>query len=101
MITIEGRGFTLSELKLAGIRKKEAKGLGISVDYRRRSKSEEGQTINVDRLKSYRERLVVFPKKAGKPKAGDATVSRAFMHISPSMIFSSKSTPRSVLIDLG
>jgi large subunit ribosomal protein L13e len=29
----------------------------------------------VDRLKAYRSRLVVFPRKQGKPKAGDATVS--------------------------
>ena len=71
----EGRGFTLSELKEAGIRKKEAKGLGVVVDHRRRSKSEEGQKINIDRIKEYRSRLVVFPRKAGKPKRGDATVS--------------------------
>ncbi|EIW72376.1 50S small subunit ribosomal protein L13e [Tremella mesenterica] len=77
----EGRGFTLSELKLAGIRKKEAKGLGIVVDHRRRSKSEEGQTVNVDRLKEYRSRLVVFPRKAGKPKKGDATGDDLTAHI--------------------
>ncbi|KAK8866152.1 hypothetical protein IAR55_001303 [Kwoniella newhampshirensis] len=77
----EGRGFTLSELKLAGIRKKEAKGLGISVDHRRRSKSEEGQTLNVDRLKEYKSRLVVFPRKQGKPKSGDATGDDLTAHI--------------------
>ncbi|WVF70231.1 hypothetical protein IAT40_005020 [Kwoniella sp. CBS 6097] len=77
----EGRGFTLSELKLAGIRKKEAKGLGISVDHRRRSKSEEGQNLNVDRLKEYKSRLVVFPKKHGKPKAGDAQGDDLTAHI--------------------
>jgi len=71
----EGRGFTLSELKLAGIQKKAAKGLGIVVDNRRRSKSEEGQQLNVDRLKEYSSRLVVFPRKAGKAKKGDASVS--------------------------
>ncbi|KAL7419187.1 60S ribosomal protein L13 [Cryptotrichosporon argae] len=77
----EGRGFTLSELKLAGIRKKEAKGLGIVVDHRRRSKSEEGQALNVDRLKDYRARLVVFPRVAGKPKAGDAAAADLEAHI--------------------
>ncbi|BEJ04826.1 hypothetical protein CcaverHIS641_0206430 [Cutaneotrichosporon cavernicola] len=77
----EGRGFTLSELKLAGIRKKEALGLGIAVDHRRRSKSEEGQTLNVDRLKAYRSRLVVFPRVQGKPKAGDATGEDLQAHI--------------------
>jgi hypothetical protein len=75
----EGRGFTLSEIKLAGIPKKQAKGLGIVVDHRRRSKSEESQKVNVERLKEYRTRLVVFPRKAGKPKAGDATVSGAVL----------------------
>ncbi|ODN77952.1 hypothetical protein L202_05049 [Cryptococcus amylolentus CBS 6039] len=74
----EGRGFTVSELKLAGIRRKEALSLGISVDPRRRSKSEEGQALNVQRLQEYKNRLVVFPKKAGKPKSGDATVSLLF-----------------------
>lgn len=77
----EGRGFTISELKLAGIRKKEAKGLGIVVDHRRRSKSEEGQTLNVERLKAYRQRLVVFPRVHGKPKAGDAQGEDLTAHI--------------------
>ncbi|KAK1925703.1 putative 60S ribosomal protein L13 [Papiliotrema laurentii] len=81
----EGRGFTLSELKLAGIRKKEAKGLGIVVDHRRRSKSEEGQQLNVDRLKDYRSRLVVFPRKAGKAKKGDATGEDLTAHITRSL----------------
>ena len=70
-----GRGFTIDELKLAGIRKKEAKSIGISVDHRRRNKSEEGQQLNVDRLKEYKTRLVVYPRKVGKAKKGDATVS--------------------------
>ena len=34
-----GRGFTLYELKEAGINVKEARGLGIAVDTRRRNKS--------------------------------------------------------------
>jgi len=39
----EGRGFTLAELKSAGIGKKEARGVGIVVDHRRRNLSEEGK----------------------------------------------------------
>ncbi|KZT37412.1 hypothetical protein SISSUDRAFT_865097 [Sistotremastrum suecicum HHB10207 ss-3] len=70
----EGRGFTLAELREAGVGRKEAKGLGIVVDHRRRNLSEEGKKLNVDRLKAYRARLVIFPKKAGKPKKGDSTV---------------------------
>lgn len=69
----EGRGFSLAELKAAGVGRKEARTLGITVDHRRRNLSEEGKTLNVERLKAYRERLIVFPRKAGKPKKGDST----------------------------
>ena len=70
----EGRGFTLAELKEAGIGKKEARGVGIVVDHRRRNLSEEGKALNVERLKAYKAKLIVFPRKAGKPKKGDSTV---------------------------
>jgi len=69
----EGRGFTLAELKSAGIGKKEALGVGIVVDHRRRNLSEEGKKINVDRLEAYKGRLIVFPRKAGKAKKGDSS----------------------------
>lgn len=71
----EGRGFTFAELKEAGVGRKEARGLGIVVDHRRRNLSEEGKKLNVERLVEYRKRLIVFPKKANKPKKGDSTVS--------------------------
>ncbi|ORX98699.1 50S ribosomal protein L13e [Basidiobolus meristosporus CBS 931.73] len=67
-----GKGFTLEELKEAGIRRKEALTIGISVDHRRRNKSEESLSLNVQRLKAYKAKLIVFPKKAGKPKKGDS-----------------------------
>ncbi|KAI0068454.1 ribosomal protein L13e [Artomyces pyxidatus] len=69
----EGRGFTLGELKEAGIGRKAARGLGVVVDHRRRNLSVEGKELNVARLKAYKERLVVFPRKAGKPKKGDSS----------------------------
>jgi len=69
----EGRGFTLAELKEAGVGRKEAKGLGIVVDHRRRNLSEEGKKLNVERLQEYKSRLIVFPRKADKPKKGDST----------------------------
>lgn len=69
----EGRGFTLAELKEAGIGRKEAGGVGIVVDHRRRNLSEEGKKVNVERLKTYKARLIVFPRKAGKPKKGDSS----------------------------
>src|SRR6267154_4056008 len=71
----KGRGFSLGELKEAGISRKTALGLGIVVDHRRRNLSVEGKSLNIERLKAYKERLVVFPRKAGKPKKGDSSVS--------------------------
>ena len=70
----EGRGFTLEELKAAGIRKKEALSIGIAVDHRARDRSEEKLNRNVERLQAYKARLVVFPKNAKKPKKGDSSV---------------------------
>ncbi|KAK8054084.1 ribosomal protein L13e [Apiospora sp. TS-2023a] len=67
-----GRGFSLAELKAAGIPKLYAPTIGIAVDHRRQNLSEESLAANVARLKAYKERLVVFPRKAGKPKSGDS-----------------------------
>jgi len=69
----EGRGFTLAELKEAGIGRKEALGVGIVVDHRRRNLSEEGKKLNVERLQAYKTRLIVFPRKSGKAKKGDSS----------------------------
>lgn len=41
-----GRGFTLEELKGAGLSKYEAKSLGIAVDYRRVNRSVESLEVN-------------------------------------------------------
>ncbi|CAE7438272.1 RpL13 [Symbiodinium microadriaticum] len=68
-----GRGFTLEELKEAGIPAKLAQTIGISVDHRRTNKSVESLQLNVQRLKEYKSRLVVFPRKGNKPRAGDAS----------------------------
>merc|ERR1712072_1368775 len=65
-----GRGFSLAELKDAGIGKLEARSLGISVDHRRRNRSVEGKQANLQRLKEYKARLVVFPRNAKKLKKG-------------------------------
>ncbi|KAF2458040.1 60S ribosomal protein L13 [Lineolata rhizophorae] len=67
-----GRGFSLEELKLAGIPRKLAPTIGIAVDPRRQNLSEEGLNANVERLKEYRKRLIIFPRRAGKVKDGDA-----------------------------
>merc|ERR1712070_1316777 len=68
----QGRGFTFAELKEAGIQKKEARSIGIAVDHRRRNRSTESLQMNAQRLKEYKSKLIVFPRKRGKPKAGDA-----------------------------
>ena len=68
----EGRGFTFTELKEAGINRKEARAIGISVDHRRRNRCTESLQLNAQRLKEYKSKLIVFPRKRGKPKAGDA-----------------------------
>ncbi|XP_044497971.1 60S ribosomal protein L13-1 isoform X1 [Mangifera indica] len=67
-----GRGFTLEELKAAGIPKKLAPTIGISVDHRRKNRSLESLQANVQRLKAYKAKLVVFPRRARKVKAGDS-----------------------------
>merc|ERR1711959_446029 len=68
-----GRGFTLVELKAADITAAYAQTVGISVDYRRVNRSEESLKANADRLKEYKNKLIVFPRNAKKPKATDAS----------------------------
>merc|ERR1711931_119763 len=67
-----GRGFTLEELKTAGIGKKYASTIGLCVDHRRKNRGTESLQANVQRLKEYKSKLIVFPKKLSAPKAGDA-----------------------------
>merc|ERR1719440_2344472 len=69
-----GRGFTIAELKAAKINKKSARGVGIAVDHRRTNRSEEAFQANVQRLKLYKSKLVVFPRKTAKRvKRGDSS----------------------------
>merc|ERR1719160_2302318 len=69
-----GRGFTLAELKEAKISPKLAKTIGICVDHRRRNRCTESLQENVNRLKMYKSKLMIFPK-GSKPKNGDSTRS--------------------------
>ncbi|KAF2500848.1 ribosomal protein L13e [Lophium mytilinum] len=68
-----GRGFTLAELKAAAIPRKLAPTIGISVDPRRQNISEESLKANVERLQEYKKRLILFPRRHGKTKTGDAS----------------------------
>mmetsp|Transcript_14223 Transcript_14223/g.23670 ORF Transcript_14223/g.23670 Transcript_14223/m.23670 type:complete len:208 (+) Transcript_14223:70-693(+) len=70
-----GRGFSLAELKAAGINRNFAQTVGIAVDHRRSNKSEESLTLNVARLNDYKARLIVFPRRAGIIKKGDSSAA--------------------------
>jgi large subunit ribosomal protein L13e len=62
-------------LQAAGIPKKLAPTIGISVDHRRKNKSLEGLQANVQRLKTYKAKLVIFPRCARKVKVWLETFS--------------------------
>jgi len=66
-----GRGFTLAELKAAKLTMAFARTVGIAVDHRRKNKNEENMALNVARLTAYKSKLILFPKRAGKPKKGE------------------------------
>lgn len=71
-----GRGFTLAELKAAGLSAGFARTVGIAVDHRRTSTSEEQLQLNTERLNTYKSKLILFPRREGKVKKGlinDAT----------------------------
>jgi len=68
-----GKGFTFEELKEAGVNKRMALAIGIAVDHRRKNKSEKSLKTNVQRLKEYKQKLILFPKNKKHPKKGDAT----------------------------
>ena len=57
-----GKGFTLEELKAAGLNPKYARTIGIAVDHRRVNKSEESLELNTNRLKTYLASLVILKK---------------------------------------
>ncbi|EFE29413.1 uncharacterized protein ARB_03709 [Trichophyton benhamiae CBS 112371] len=68
-----GRGFSLQELKEAGIPRKLAPTIGITVDHRRGNVSAESLSVNVARLKAYKARLILFPRKSGQFKKLDSS----------------------------
>ena len=69
-----GKGFTLEELKAAGLTSRYARTVGIAVDHRRTNKSAESLATNVARLEEYKGKLIVFPKKRlSKVKNGDSS----------------------------
>lgn len=65
-----GKGFTVRELKEAGLSATFARTVGISTDHRRSNANDEALKRNVDRLKEYKSKLILFPLKEGKHKKG-------------------------------
>lgn len=61
-----GRGFSLAEIARAGLNQNFARSIGVAVDHRRRNKSYEVLQRNVQRLKEYLAKLVLFPKNSKK-----------------------------------
>eukprot|EP00246_Nothoceros_aenigmaticus_P006603 TRINITY_DN195_c0_g3_i1.p1 TRINITY_DN195_c0_g3~~TRINITY_DN195_c0_g3_i1.p1 ORF type:complete len:207 (+),score=27.44 TRINITY_DN195_c0_g3_i1:73-693(+) len=68
-----GRGFTLEELKEAGVSRKLAPTIGIAVDHRRKNRCLESLQTNVQRLQTYKAKLLVFPRRGKKVRAGDSS----------------------------
>mmetsp|Transcript_17153 Transcript_17153/g.19820 ORF Transcript_17153/g.19820 Transcript_17153/m.19820 type:complete len:237 (-) Transcript_17153:38-748(-) len=65
-----GKGFSLAELKAVGLTARFARTVGIATDHRRTNANKEAFDRNVDRLKDYKSKLVLFPLKEGKHKKG-------------------------------
>ena len=61
------------QLQEAGIPRKLAPTIGIAVDPRRQNLSEESIATNVARLQEYKKRLILFPRRPGQQKEGDAS----------------------------
>ena len=62
-----GRGFTKEELKKAGILSLNyARSIGIAVDHRRKDTSNEAQTANVNRIKEYLAKMILYPRNVKK-----------------------------------
>ena len=68
-----GAGFSTEELAAAGLKPRYAATIGICVDARRKNISEESLNTNVQRLKTYVSKLVLFPVNHKKVAAGEAS----------------------------
>ena len=66
-----GKGFTLEELKQAGLSARFARTVGIATDHRRSNANNDSLARNVARLEEYKKKLILFPLKEGQPKKGE------------------------------
>lgn len=62
-----GRGFTLQEIKAAGLGVNFVRSVGIAVDHRRKNRSQEALDRNKQRLLQYINNLVLFPRSEKTP----------------------------------
>lgn len=62
-----GKGFSAEELKGSGIPIPMARTIGIAFDRRRQNRCEESLNLNIQRLKEYKSKLILFPIHAKKP----------------------------------
>jgi len=60
-----GKGFTLNEIRSVGLGVEFAKTIGITVDHRRKNRSQESFEANKARLTNYLSKLVLYPKHEG------------------------------------
>jgi large subunit ribosomal protein L13e len=86
-------------LQEAGIPRKLAPTIGISVDARRQTTNQETLTTNVARLKAYKARLILFPRKSGQHKKLDSSAEDVKMAEDESKIV--KKVTAAIPIDSG
>lgn len=72
-----GRAFSLEELRVAGIHKKVDWTIGISMDPRRWNKPCESLVSNVQWLKEYCSKLILFARNSLGPKKADSSVKNS------------------------
>lgn len=65
-----GKGFTLEELKEAGLQYEYAMRIGISVDNRRRNMNKETFDLNVSRIKEYLSKITIYKNGAEAKASG-------------------------------
>ena len=61
-----GKGFSLAEIKAAGLSVAFARSIGVAVDARRQNRSQESLDLNKARLTAYLNRLVLLPRHENK-----------------------------------
>ena len=64
-----GRGFTLEELTAVKLHPSYAQRVGIAIDWRRKNRSEETMTTNIQRLEEYKSKLVILKKGDATPES--------------------------------